>query len=653
MSAFRSDAGLAERLGTPPNAPSTSTSGSSVGGTLNADAAAPQVAARPPPVPKVEKARPKMRASKAALTITPRAVGRLQGLLKGPAPRLIRIGVRNKGCAGLSYHLEYVEEPGKFDEVVEQDGVRVVIDSKALFSIIGSEMDWSEDALSLEKPCMDFLAAVPDVRPFSHAAPVPRLPCALQSPSPALPFVPVVPAHLPALLADPRTLVLDIRPHAAHADARLPRALSLSDHDDDDTDDASSTGTPILCTRRLPMSAFGPASTVASTPFFDAVRQNRELSHGIIERIPLRLPSRVRRRIADLPLPWLREIAQRADRTHVRTSSRIRHDLDPSSSDSSGSEAVPSTAAVDQGTEILAMQFHRIELAEQKRLMGVMDHHSKESRQPPLTDCLPGRSFPFSITAGVEKGSKNRYQHIWPFEHARVKLCQTGREGIDVGLDDYVNASFVQPLGTTKKYIATQGPLEATFEDFWRLTWQQNVHVIVMLTREVENSMVKCGTYWADAPAPAMRERTFGMLRVTLVAKSGLPGDVDLLHEDGDGDARAKKRRHVTTIKRTFRLEHRGYPNAGSRQVVHLQYLEWPDMTVPEDTRGVLGLVEEVDKAVRETETEEGSPAVEKCQGAGAGAWGDVDPLNGVAWHVVGGRRPVLLHCSAGVGRTG
>lgn len=80
---------------------------------------------------------------------TPAAVERLRNLLKGPTPQLIRIGVRNKGCAGLSYHLEYVDEPGKFDEVVEQDGVRVLIDSKALFSIIGSEMDWKEDALRL------------------------------------------------------------------------------------------------------------------------------------------------------------------------------------------------------------------------------------------------------------------------------------------------------------------------------------------------------------------------------------------------------------------------------------------------------------------------------------------------------------------------
>jgi iron-sulfur cluster assembly 1 len=74
-------------------------------------------------------------------------VDRLQILMSSPTPQLVRIGVRNKGCAGLSYHLEYVDRPGKFDEVVEQNGVKVVIDSKALFSIIGSEMDWHEDAL--------------------------------------------------------------------------------------------------------------------------------------------------------------------------------------------------------------------------------------------------------------------------------------------------------------------------------------------------------------------------------------------------------------------------------------------------------------------------------------------------------------------------
>ena len=56
--------------------------------------------------------------------------------------------MKNRGCSGLAYHLEYVDKAGRFDEAVEQDGVKVLIDSKALFSIIGSEMDWVEDKLN-------------------------------------------------------------------------------------------------------------------------------------------------------------------------------------------------------------------------------------------------------------------------------------------------------------------------------------------------------------------------------------------------------------------------------------------------------------------------------------------------------------------------
>lgn len=93
----------------------------------------------------------KFRAQKAALTLTPTALERVRSLLDASGgPKLLRIGVKNKGCAGMSYHLEYVtpEQAGKFDERVKQDGVEVLIDSKALFSIIGSEMDWQEDRLS-------------------------------------------------------------------------------------------------------------------------------------------------------------------------------------------------------------------------------------------------------------------------------------------------------------------------------------------------------------------------------------------------------------------------------------------------------------------------------------------------------------------------
>lgn len=82
------------------------------------------------------------------MTLSTNAVSRLRDLLDQPEPKLIRVGVKNRGCSGLAYHLEYVDKPGTFDESVEQDGVKVLIDSKALFSIIGSEMDWVEDKLS-------------------------------------------------------------------------------------------------------------------------------------------------------------------------------------------------------------------------------------------------------------------------------------------------------------------------------------------------------------------------------------------------------------------------------------------------------------------------------------------------------------------------
>lgn len=90
-------------------------------------------------------------AKKAAITLLPAAVERLRAMRTDPSdPRTIRVSVRNKGCAGMSYHLEYVrpEEKGRFDETVKQDGVELLIDSRALFSVIGSTMDWKEDKLS-------------------------------------------------------------------------------------------------------------------------------------------------------------------------------------------------------------------------------------------------------------------------------------------------------------------------------------------------------------------------------------------------------------------------------------------------------------------------------------------------------------------------
>lgn len=101
----------------------------------------------PSPSPTKPK-RSKLRPRKAAMSLTPSAMQQLHNLLSQPEPKLIRVGVKNRGCSGLAYHLEYVDKPGAFDETVEQDGIKVLIDSKALFSIIGSEMDWVEDKLN-------------------------------------------------------------------------------------------------------------------------------------------------------------------------------------------------------------------------------------------------------------------------------------------------------------------------------------------------------------------------------------------------------------------------------------------------------------------------------------------------------------------------
>jgi hypothetical protein len=196
---------------------------------------------------------------------------------------------------------------------------------------------------------------------------------------------------------------------------------------------------------------------VAFNPFYDTVRQNLELSQGVSERIPLTLPASVRERIDDLPFPWLRHVARRAapafrdytplehsaENTEEETSSSSTFSSSSSSACDSDPDTTPPLSSpgaprppkdlIEEGTEALAMQFYRIELGEQRRLMGIMQHHSSESGRV-LTSSSSGSpsseenfeafvprvrrhkprlnrtevSFPYSITAGVEKGAKNR-----------------------------------------------------------------------------------------------------------------------------------------------------------------------------------------------------------------------------------------------------
>mmetsp|Transcript_28203 Transcript_28203/g.97522 ORF Transcript_28203/g.97522 Transcript_28203/m.97522 type:complete len:134 (-) Transcript_28203:94-495(-) len=89
--------------------------------------------------------------SKAPIEITESAAERLRALLaKRPGAIGLRLGVRTRGCNGMSYTMNYADEAGKFDEEVESRGVRVLIEPRALLSILGTTMDWKEDDISAE-----------------------------------------------------------------------------------------------------------------------------------------------------------------------------------------------------------------------------------------------------------------------------------------------------------------------------------------------------------------------------------------------------------------------------------------------------------------------------------------------------------------------
>ncbi len=90
-----------------------------------------------------------VRARPAPMTVTPAALQKIKALLdgRGKPSAGIRIGIRTKGCSGMSYTLEFADERNSFDEVVETQGVTILIDPKATMFILGTEMDYREDKL--------------------------------------------------------------------------------------------------------------------------------------------------------------------------------------------------------------------------------------------------------------------------------------------------------------------------------------------------------------------------------------------------------------------------------------------------------------------------------------------------------------------------
>ncbi|XP_023559456.1 tyrosine-protein phosphatase non-receptor type 6 isoform X3 [Octodon degus] len=193
-----------------------------------------------------------------------------------------------------------------------------------------------------------------------------------------------------------------------------------------------------------------------------------------------------------------------------------------------------------------------------------------------------------------ENKSKNRYKNILPFDHTRVVL--QGRDSNIPG-SDYINANYVKNklLGSeenSKTYIASQGCLEATVNDFWQMVWQENTRVIVMTTREVEKGRNKCVPYWPEVGT----QRAYGPYSVT---------------NCGEHDAAEYKLRtlQVSPLDNGDLI----------REIWHYQYLSWPDHGVPSEPGGVLSFLDQINQRQ------------ESLPHAG----------------------PIIVHCSAGIGRTG
>lgn len=142
---------------------------------------------------------------------------------------------------------------------------------------------------------------------------------------------------------------------------------------------------------------------------------------------------------------------------------------------------------------------------------------------------------------------------------------------------DYINANYVNmeipPTGTINRYIATQGPLSTTVNDFWRMVQQESSHLVVMLTTVMERGRPKCHQYWPSADEEPM------------ALSEGF--SIRCLNEKPDETGSFVFRDLVLTDEKTNE----------TRTIQHMQYLAWPDHGVPADPELFLQFTEKVRSA--------------------------------------------------------
>ncbi|XP_066964956.1 tyrosine-protein phosphatase 10D-like isoform X6 [Macrobrachium rosenbergii] len=201
-------------------------------------------------------------------------------------------------------------------------------------------------------------------------------------------------------------------------------------------------------------------------------------------------------------------------------------------------------------------------------------------------------SKPATVAINALNASKNRYINILPFDETRVIL----NEYRGVPQSDYYNASYIHGYEKPKEFIACQGPREHEKDVFWRMIWEKNVHVIVMVTKCVESRTEKCSKYWPDASG---NEFTLPMSELRVRTMEETPHT-----EEG-------------YISRTIKLSKQSLiliPK--SRIIQQFHYILWPDMGCPKNPDHLIHFTNVVKKAI----------PPKTC---------------------------TVVHCSAGVGRTG